>query len=67
VLERLEQFAAGLSAKLGVEVRPHHERITPRQADIALTADDRARFERLFGEDIQMYRRLQDRLDERAA
>jgi hypothetical protein len=67
VLERLEQFAAGLSAKLGVEVRPHHERITPRQADIALTGEDRARFERLFSEDIRMYQRLQDRLDEGTA
>jgi hypothetical protein len=66
-LERLDRFAEGLSAKLGVEVQPRHERITSQRADIAMTARDQARFERLFAEDLNMYDQVLSLIDRGAA
>jgi hypothetical protein len=63
VVERLETFAKGLTAKLGVTVRPRHERTTPGKAEIALGRADKARFERLFSEDMKMYELALKRID----
>ena len=66
VVERLDRFADGLSAKLGAPVQTRHERITANKAEISLSRADKARFERLFGEDIRMYECLLGRLDKQA-
>jgi len=66
-LERLDRFAEGLSAKLGVAVQPRHKRITSERADIAMTARDQARFERLYSEDLNMYHEALALIDRGAA
>jgi hypothetical protein len=62
-VERLEMFAEGLSAKLGVPVQPRHERVTSNKPEITLSPSDRSRFERLFGEDLRMYEMALHRID----
>jgi hypothetical protein len=62
-VERLEMFAEGLSAKLGVPVQPRHERVTSNKPEITLSQSDRSRFERLFGEDLRMYEMALHRID----